>query len=74
MKISKKCKPVRIEWGMFGWLVRMPNGSAARTKDNRFPKYFKSALDCQKWFDKQVKIGVMYAGDERGNPERWVVC
>lgn len=46
-------KQATIECGPFGWLLRLPDGSAARGSDGRFPRYFKSPGDVIAWFGKQ---------------------
>lgn len=63
----KRCKPGHVEFGMFGWLLRLPDGSAARAKNGRNPKYFSSAPQCVTWVRRQRNfIGA--------NQQVWIRC
>lgn len=64
------CRPVYVEHTMFGWVVRLPNGSAARGNDLRRPRCFKRLSDAIQFSKRRVLIG----GGPHGEPTTWIRC
>lgn len=72
MKARKsKCKPGYVDWTMFGWCLRLPNGSAARGQSGRFPKYFASAQAAWAWTMKQK---LFIGGGAHAETTNWIRC
>lgn len=68
---KSKCKPGFVDWSMFGWCFRLPNGSAARTKGSHHPRYFKTPQEVWLWVNKQK---VVIGGGLHGEPLEYVRC
>ena len=66
---KRNCKPTSLEYGPFGWIIRLPNGSAARESTGRFPYHFKTPEAAIKWdFQHEIFIERVLA---HGKPPPW---